>query len=103
MWPATIGISPKTTHAPSMDAMQWGMDYHPTRPPPGKITAECPWCTVSINFIGPFRRKRFVVSMIDVFSRYVILVQITDHTDPTVTRVVFEHLVAYFGVPAVIQ
>lgn len=69
----------------------------------GRIMAEKPWHTASIDIMGPFEpchEKRFVVSLIDDFSRYVISVPVADHTTTTVAKTIYCHLIAYFGIPA---
>ena len=53
--------------------------------------------------MGPFvaRRKgeRYILSIIDCFSRYLILVPLHDHTATTVSCALYEHVIGYFGCP----
>ena len=43
--------------------------------------------------------ERYILSIIDYFSRYSILVPLGDHTSTTVSRALFEHVIRYFGCP----
>ena len=53
--------------------------------------------------MGPFpyddKAKRFIVTMMDVYSRYIMAIPVQDHTAQTVSKCLYEHVVAYFGVP----
>ena len=53
--------------------------------------------------MGPFlsgrKGERFILSVIDCFSRYLILIPIKDHGATTVTQALYERVVAYFGCP----
>ncbi|KAG0711856.1 Retrovirus-related Pol polyprotein [Chionoecetes opilio] len=52
--------------------------------------------------MGPFpshRGKRFVITFIDCFSRFTILVPSADHTGTTVARVLMDRVVSVFGLP----
>lgn len=67
----------------------------------GRLTAKRPWHTVIIDIMGLFEqghRKQFMVSLIDVFSRYVILVPVANHTATSVAKALYCHMIAYFGV-----
>lgn len=46
--------------------------------------------------------KLIIMSMIDFFSRYIILVPTANYTVGTVPSVVYRHLIAYFVVSAAI-
>lgn len=51
------------------------------------IVAPQLWHTISINIMGHFplaQGKRFIISFIDVFSRYVVLDAAAYHTAPMV-------------------
>ena len=45
------------------------------------------------------RGKRYILSIIDCFSRYLILVPLRDHSAETVSRVLYERVIGYFGRP----
>ena len=53
--------------------------------------------------MGPFpyddKAKRFIVTMMDVYSRYIMAIPVGNHTAQTVNKCLYEHVVAYFGVP----
>ena len=53
--------------------------------------------------MGPFpyddKAKRFIVTMMDVYSRYIMAIPVGNHTVQTVSKCLYEHVVAYFGVP----
>lgn len=79
--------------------------YKPARPLPRKFTTDRPWHSVDIDVMGPFlaiRGMRFIISLIDVFSHYVILFPTADHKAYIMATDLFQHQVTYFGVPAVV-
>ena len=43
--------------------------------------------------------ERYILSIIDCFSKYLILVPLRDHTAPTVSRALCKRVVGYFGCP----
>ena len=53
--------------------------------------------------MGPFvagrKGERYILSIIDCFSRYLILVPLHDHTAMTVSRALYERVIGYFGCP----
>ena len=53
--------------------------------------------------MGPFvarqKGERYILSIINCFSRYLILVPLRDHTATTVSRALYERVVGYFGCP----
>ena len=59
--------------------------------------------TVSIDIVGPLpvdgRSNRFIVTIMDVYSRYLIAVPVKNHREATVSRCLYESVVAYFGAP----
>ena len=71
--------------------------------PKGNINSSGPWETVSIDIVGPLpvdgRSNRFIVTIIDVYSRYLIAVPVKNHRAATVSRYLYESVVAYFGAP----
>ena len=82
---------------------QIGSDYKTREVPKGKIESNSPWDVLSIDIMGPFvaaqKGERYILSIIDCFSRYLILVPLCDHTATTVSRTLFEHVIGYFGCP----
>ena len=82
---------------------QLGKDYRQRHLPKGTIESSRPWDVVSIDIMGPFpyddKAKRFIVTMMDVYSRYIMTIPVQDHTAQTVSKCLYEHVVAYFGVP----
>ena len=82
---------------------QKGTDYKPRKKVEGHINSEKPWDLLSVDVVGPLpctkEGFRFILSIIDCFSRYTILVPIKDHTAATVSRALYEQVIGYFGVP----
>ena len=69
--------------------------------PKGKIKSTSPWDVLSIDIMGPIvagrRGERYILSIIDCFSCYLILVPLCDHTATTVSRALYERVIGYFG------
>ena len=82
---------------------QLGKDYKTQHSPKGHINSSGPWETVSIDIIGPFpvdgKSHRYIVTMMDVYSRYLIATPVKNHTASTVSRCLYESVLAYFGAP----
>ena len=82
---------------------QLGKDYKVKHLPKGNINSPGPWETVSIDIVGPLpvdgRSNRFIVTIMDVYSRYLIAVPVKNHRAATVSRCLYESVVAYFGAP----
>ena len=82
---------------------QLGSDCKPRDVPKGKIESTSPWDVLSIDVMGPFvagqKGERYILSIIDCFSRYLILVPLRDHTATTVSRALYERVIGYFGCP----
>ena len=82
---------------------QLGKDYKVKHLPKGNINSPGPWETVSIDIVGPLpvdgRSNRFIVTIMDVYSRYLIAVPVKNHRAATVSRCLYESVVAYFGPP----
>ena len=82
---------------------QLGKDYKTQHVPKGHISSPGPWETVSIDVIGPLpvdgRGNRYIVTMMDVYSRYLIASPVRNHRTSTVRRCLYESVVAYFGAP----
>ena len=82
---------------------QLGKDYKAQHGPKGHINSPGPWETVSIDIVGPLpvdgKSHRYIVTMMDVYSRYLIASPVKNHTASTVSRCLYESVVAYFGAP----
>ena len=82
---------------------QLGKDYKARHVPRGQISSPGPWETVSIDNVGPLlvdgRSNQFIVTIMDVYSRYLIAIPVRNHRASTVSRCLYESVVAYFGAP----
>ena len=82
---------------------QLGKDYKAQHVPKGHINSPGPWETVSIDVVGPLpvdgKGNRYIVTMMDVYSRYLIASPVRNHKASTVSRCLYESVVAYFGAP----
>ena len=82
---------------------QLGKDYKAQHGPKGHINSPGPWETVSIDIVGPLpvdgKSHRYIVTMMDVYSRYLIATPVKNHKASTVSRCLYESVVAYFGAP----
>ena len=87
----------------SCPGRQLGSDYRPRKVPQGQIESASPWDMLSVEVMGPFissrKGKRYILSIFDCFSKYLILVPLRDHTAPTVSRALYERVLGYFGCP----
>ena len=83
-----------------------GSDYRPRKVPQGQIESAFLWDILSVDVMGPFvgsrKRERYILSIIDCFSKYLILVPLKDHTASAVSRALYERVVGYFGCPRII-
>ena len=77
---------------------QLGKDYKTQHNPKGHINSSGPWETVSIDIVGPLpvdgKSHRYIVTMMDVYSRYLIATPVKIHTASTVSRCLYESVVA---------
>ena len=82
---------------------QLGKDYKARHVPKGHINSPGPWETISIDFVGPLpvdgKSNRYIVTMMDVYSRYLIASPVKNHKASTVSRCLYESVVAYFDAP----
>ena len=82
---------------------QLGKDYKARHVPKGHINSSGPWETVSIDIVGPLpvdgNSNRYIVTIMDVYSRYLIATPVRNHKASTVSRCLYESVVAYFGAP----
>ena len=87
----------------SCPSCQKATDYKPRKKVTGHINSERPWDLLSVDIVGPLPRtkegRRFILTIIDCFSRYTILVPLKDHTAVTVGKALYENVIGYFGVP----
>ena len=87
----------------SCEGCQLGSDYRPMKVPHGQIESTSPWDMLSIDVMGPFigskKGERYILSIIDCFSKYLILVALRDHTAPSVSKALYERVIGYFGWP----
>ena len=82
---------------------QLGSDYRPRKVPQGQIESTSPWDILSIDVTGPFvssrKGERYILSIIDCFTKYLILVPLKGHTASTVSKALYERVIRYFGCP----
>ena len=82
---------------------QKGTDYKPRKKATGHINSTGPWSLLSIDIVGPLPRSRqgyrYVMTIVDCYSRFTILVPLKDHTATTVSQVLYERVIGYYGVP----
>ena len=87
----------------SCEGCHLGSDYKPRALPQEKIESASPWDDLSIDVMGPFilgrRGEFFILSVIDCFSRYLILIPIKDHNATTISQALYERVIGYFGCP----
>ena len=83
---------------------QLGKDYKARHVPKGHVlNSPGPWETISIDIVGPLlvdgKSNRYIVMMMDVYSKYLIAIPVRNHRASTVSRCLYESVVAYFGSP----
>ena len=82
---------------------QLGKDYEARHVPKGHINSPGPWKTISIDIVGPLpvdgNSNRYIVKLMDVYSRYLIAIPVRNHRASTVSRCLYESVVVYFGAP----
>jgi transposase InsO family protein len=65
--------------------------------------AQRPWETVAIDFVGKCKTSEkgncWILTIIDCFSRYPILVPLPDRKSETVAKALYEHLICQHGCP----
>ena len=65
------------------------------------IMSAGPWDTLSVDIVGPFprdRRMKYIITFMDCYSKYAILIPSNDHTARTVNNTLLYHVIPYFGV-----
>ena len=79
------------------------MDYTRNYGIKGKIKSNSTWDTLVIDVMSHLLRgskeEKFVVLVIDCFSRYIIPIPSQDRTAETVSYILYECVVCYFRVP----
>ena len=87
----------------SCEGCQLVSDYKPKKMPQRKIESTSPWDVIRVDVMGPFvsgrKGERYILSVIDCFSQYLILIPIKDHNATTVSQALFERVIGYFGCP----
>lgn len=79
------------------------LDYRQKPVPPGQIPGDYPCQVLSMNIMDPSSvvgQHCFVITFVDIFSGYCVLVPSAIHTAYTVARALVDWVVTYFGVPA---
>ena len=72
------------------------------------LHAGAPWEILGLDFMGPYqptprRRNRYILTMVDHFTRLVVLVPCKRQTVESVVDALLAKWVAYYGVPRCIQ
>lgn len=66
-------------------------------------TASKPWQIISIDLVGPLPRStqgyKFILSIVDTFSKYTLFIPLRSATAPAVTEKVEENIFLIYGVP----
>ena len=79
-------------------------DYKPPYASKGKIESQSPWEVIGIDIIGSLpateNRAKYICTIVDCFTKYCILVPLWQHTAIDVSRVLYERVISYFGVPS---
>ena len=68
----------------------------------GTVMSMGPWYTLSINIVGPLpanRKMEYLITFVDCYSKYTILIPSNDHTAQTVSNALLDRVVIYFKVP----
>ena len=69
---------------------QLGKDYKARHVPKGHINSPGQWENISIDVVGPLpvdgKSNRYIVTMMDVYSRYLIASPVRNHKAPMVSR-----------------
>ena len=77
--------------------------YKTKHVPKVHINSPGPWETISIDIVGPLpvdgKNDRYIVTIMDVYSRYLIAVPVRNHRAFTVSRCLYESFVSYFKAP----
>ena len=87
----------------SCEGCQLGSGYKLRVLPQEKIESTSLWDVIRIDVMGPFvagrKGERYILSVIDCFSRYLILIPIKDHNATTISQALFERVIGYFECP----
>ena len=82
---------------------QAGTDYGDMRKTAGTITimSTGPSDTLSVDIVGPLladRNMEYIITFVDCYTKYAILIPLKDHTAQTVSNALLDHVIPYFGV-----
>ena len=84
-------------------ACQKTTDYKPNHQiTPGMIRANDRWEILSIDIMGPINCEglpKYVLTAMDVVSRYAILIPCSSHTTQDTAQLLIKHVFSYFGFP----
>ena len=68
----------------------------------GTIMSLGPWDNLSVDIVGPRptdRGMEYIITFVDCYSKYAILIPSKNHTTATVCNALLTHVIPYFGVP----
>ena len=78
----------------------------PTAAPMQVHTVTQPWHTIGIDIMGPFpptfRKKRYLLVIVDYFTRWVELFALRQTTAPDIVNILVNEIVCRYGVPSYI-
>ena len=81
---------------------QVGTDYGAMRKTAGTIMLAGPWDTLIVDTVGPLLtdwRTEYIITVIDCYSKYAILIPSKDHTEQMVSNTLLDRVIPYLGVP----
>ena len=88
--------------AHSCPKCQLGSDYGHRLKTTGTMQSQGPWDMLSVDIVGTLpadHRHELIIVFVDYYSRYTILVPVSNHTANTVSDALLRHVVLYFGTP----
>ena len=88
--------------AQSCPQCQLGSDYGHRVKTTDAIQSRGPWDTLSVDIVGPLtadHRHESLIVFVDCYSRYTILVPVSNHTASTVSDALLGQVIPYFGTP----
>ena len=81
---------------------QAGTDYGAQRKTSGTIVSDRLWDTLFIDIVGTLpanRRMEYIITYVDCFSKYSILIPPKDHSALTASNVLLDQVILNFVVP----
>ena len=81
---------------------QAGTDYGETLKTAGTMKSMGPWDTLLIDIVVPVpanQRMEYLITFLDCYSKYTILIPSKDHTTQTVNNALLNRVISFFGVP----